>query len=77
MNWHPIETAPKDGTRILVSSKGWVVIAYWDESAKFGGGFTDDHPGWQTNASDGDEYYANALEPSEVTHWMSLPEPPK
>jgi len=61
--WKKINTAPKDGTSVLVyfcEIKGWnegVVEAsfqdgYWEDVA---GAFHDDAP----------------------THWMPLPEPPK
>lgn len=29
MEWQPIESAPKDASRILVNELGDVVIAYW------------------------------------------------
>jgi len=32
MNWQPIETAPKDGTGVLVYSNGRVVSAYFSKS---------------------------------------------
>lgn len=33
MEWQPIETAPRDGTRILVVSGGWHDVAYvgWND----------------------------------------------
>lgn len=40
--WQPIETAPKDGTRILVVSKIGVGITVWREKANSAG----DQPGW-------------------------------
>lgn len=60
-DWQPIETAPKDGTRVLVNSH-WmdatgkrlgVEIAHWRE-----------------------EGYWQCLE-RQPTHWMPLPDPPK
>ncbi len=64
--WRPIETAPKDGTRIL---------ATWDET------WRNDRPHIEVCEA-GEEggwfygYYgdAPAIPP---THWMPLPEPPK
>jgi hypothetical protein len=33
MEWQPIDTAPKDGTRILVvGADGYVTIAHWQET---------------------------------------------
>lgn len=81
MEWQPIETAPKDGTRIMlwrgfINSGLWaeMVIAQW---------FNDewvwpdqrDNPSTHGNWSDDDmlDGYASA---HGFTHWMPLPEPP-
>lgn len=60
MEWQPVETAPKDGTRILASDPEWnagvVVVARWWDGAFHVG----DLPG--------DEIYPR--------HWMPLPPPP-
>lgn len=29
MQWQPIETAPRDGSDILVSERGYVTVARW------------------------------------------------
>ena len=64
MQWQPIETAPKDGTEIIVFEKGGVICtAYW-ESGYFG------HSGWTHHQSRSD---VDAVNPS---HWMPLPNPP-
>lgn len=61
--WQPIETAPKDGSRLLAYSKGWdheqkdQEIAWWNESS---GLFR-----WQSGT---------IVKP---THWMPLPSPPE
>lgn len=72
--WRPIETAPKDGTRIIVGKAvdgdmWWASSAYWfhepcphQPRCKPG-----THQGW-TNGAD-------TLAPP--THWMPLPPPPK
>ena len=70
MNWQPIATAPKDGTRILIWD-GIVHIAYWSERASFGGEHYDGKPGWQIFCVDGDEHYSIAT--NNTTHWMPLP----
>jgi hypothetical protein len=62
MKWQPIETAPKDGTEILVWRKGWLYPhnALWqefDEGGSFENPFTDDF-----------------MDPP--SHWMPLPAPP-
>lgn len=63
-SWQPIETAPKDGTEILLFVDAYVtgdtpqqVVGRWFRS------------GWQ-------ESYADEYAVCEVTHWMPLPEPP-
>lgn len=64
--WQPIETAPKDGTEILVAdyrvAGGFMnVVAYTDE----------DFPNvWETQ-----EFLAYHHEA--FTHWMPLPKPPE
>lgn len=70
--WKPIETAPKDGTRVLIVSDDQVFIGYWSESAKFGDEI--EKPGWQIHESEMDEWYAVAVD--DATHWTPIPEPP-
>jgi len=70
--WQPIETAPKDGTVILVingeeeghyTSSFQIGTASWDRS--YSGYY------WLSNACcDGVSYYI-------PTHWMPLPNPPQ
>jgi hypothetical protein len=60
--WQPIETAPKDGTDILVWMFGnSMAVVFYDDNL--------DHP-WHT--MDGPAYHKEA-----PTHWMPVPEPPK
>ena len=74
-DWKPIESAPKDGTQVLITGGtaevcdyqatfvGAVGIAFWD--------VTRDH--WHGNEANAhDEFYVH-----KPTHWMPLPEPPK
>jgi hypothetical protein len=63
MEWQPIETAPKDGSNVLVIEAGnsVPVVAYWDNDMDGGWwGY------WQTEQ----------LNPHKPTHWMPLPAPP-
>lgn len=72
--WQPIETAPKDGTPILVWAKGswsiahlsrvrssgeWIAMAAGDEAIRH-------------QYENGDEDYVVVV----PTHWMPLPDPP-
>lgn len=59
--WRPIETAPKDGTLVLLSIGGEVHIGLFTNG--WGG------PDWY----DYDEKGAFMFEP---THWMPIPPPP-
>lgn len=71
--WQPIETAPKDGTHILIATPGRsVLIAYWREEALFER--FEKGAAWQVfDCEDG--WYSWAEK--EATHWMPLPEAPK
>ena len=64
--WQPIETAPKDGTAILL---WW---PYWSSSRAIVGWWAPRQPdlGWSAWES---SYQGNCPGP---THWMPLPEPP-
>lgn len=79
--WQPIETAPKDETRVLLSTPWGVVIGYWHE----GGPQSDcgraiQYPGWESEGGEtqpghnmgGDLCKDQQCPP---THWMPLPEP--
>jgi Nucleotidyltransferase len=61
--WRPIETAPKDGRKILgvhihPEVQYWPSIAYW-------------------MSTPGHERWAGFVMDEQPTHWMPLPEPPK
>lgn len=64
MEWQPIETAPKDGTKILSFEDDEFAVVWWqlDRWGKEGQ--------WSVTASRGGWY----LSP---THWMPLPNPPE
>jgi len=59
--WQPIETAPRDGTRVLIADEDvWMAVArFWPCNMA-----------WTEDAASG-------LKLNEPTHWMPLPEPPK
>lgn len=77
--WQPIETAPRDGSRILVKNRddgydeqtGYrtysndIGVAEWSKS-----GCCDDY-GWISS------FCCDFVTRFEPTHWMPLPEPPK
>ena len=61
MDWQPIETAPKDGSDLLVNECGDVVIARWSQPFSVWAGPRDTY---------------GEREVMYPTHWMPLPEPP-
>ena len=73
MKWNEINTAPKDGTRILILEDGNISIGSYMRWARDSNGdviglehmILDDY--WQL---DGEGFKANP------THWMSLPDIP-
>ena len=69
--WQKIETAPKDGTLILVCDKKheWIITASWDDAETETNHY--DKAGWFSNACCDGFMTCNA------THWQPLPEPPK
>lgn len=74
MKWHPISSAPKDGTVILlrrsrarlcgyapdVKPKKAVAVGYYD------GWWISGVPGGHSHGGEDDQF----------THWMAIPEPP-
>jgi hypothetical protein len=83
MTWQPIETAPKDGTKVLVLFNGEPHVAQyapiWSPENKR---WMVNHPRWRAD----DMQMVSEIDPNEhqiaygmkgPTHWMPLPEPPK
>lgn len=84
MNWQPIETAPRDGRRLLMTDGENTHVCY---PKLFPRPLTElkgsDPTKWESRAGDRWEYFRDdehapghtwSLVP---THWMFLPEPPK
>lgn len=65
-DWQPIETAPMDGTELLLSGPSWNGMKP-DEPPYFAVGL------WQSGAWREGEDGSRLWSP---THWMPLPEPP-
>lgn len=71
--WMPIESAPKDGTFVIVwppTWKGVVSCASWDDD-KYA---KKPRPYWRRADEYGCVGFSREKPP---THWMPLPEPPK
>jgi hypothetical protein len=70
MEWRPIETAPKDGTRILIWPGCWPT--HWEDEIRF----QDElHSGWLIVDCE-DPWYTVFSLPEHVTHWVPMPEGP-
>ena len=63
LEWRPIDTAPKNGTRILVADSDHVSLVAWGQTAR--------RNNWRRGSENGDAYWGTP------THWMPLPGPPK
>lgn len=64
--WQPIETAPKDGSKILAwFADGDYSIIYW---GAYDGSWVQSLPGLGSDSG---------YSPDTFIHWMPLPEPPK
>ena len=70
--WHPIETAPTDGTAILVAHCAGVWVAKYRET--YASGYKPENP-WQSMMLNHEHFdYRNA--PHRPTHWRPLPAAP-
>lgn len=70
--WQPIETAPRDGTAVLLYEPDCWMHPVWVAQWERGGTYYRE--GWRCFvAADGEE----VLHPEKPTHWMPLPEPPE
>ena len=69
--WQPIETAPKDGTQLLLycgNEWGGIIVGHYGDLLLVND-VTDE---WETETC-----WQSGLEKFGVTHWMPLPKPPK
>lgn len=69
MNWQPIETAPKDGTRVLLAVGTYTGIGYFIDSVTFEYG----HEKRRTQEWAWSGYSFLSGERPQPTHWMPLP----
>lgn len=83
--WRPIETAPKDGRKMLLTYKnrngkrrtvvgGWVTDEEAAETDTDGVGL---EAGWYERIDNWDDYYQVAIHQGEPDYWMPLPSQPK
>jgi hypothetical protein len=74
MEWQPIETAPKDGTHILVyfGPGCGIYQCFWSEEP-FGKGIGS----WCVTDNKYEDRPLRGYSEGADSHWMPLPEPPK
>lgn len=65
--WQTIDSAPRDGTDILITNGTDTEVCYWRSYQRVEGGE------WQGNYYDGYDFNYVHKKP---THWMKLPAPP-
>jgi len=71
MDWQPIETAPKDGTRVLLYCAKASTQTKWRQGMQ-----AVDY--WRTRENAGFEGWGKFNKSHfPATHWMPLPEPPE
>jgi hypothetical protein len=68
--WQPIETAPKDGTTILLSNGYHMAVARWDENF-----WNDANFCWSISDWHNEPLYLRGG--YSATHWMPLPPLPQ
>ena len=66
--WKPIETAPKDGTRVLLSNANGTWMGEFKEQ------FKDDRPWFSVLLN---HWHMSPYCSTEPTHWQPLPSPPE
>jgi Protein of unknown function (DUF551) len=71
--WQPIETAPRDGTEILMTNGVDVSSGQW--FSEYGGTFDRDGAPNCDERDAGWMDWSGGMQP-DPTHWMSLPTPP-
>lgn len=82
--WQPIESAPRDGIRVLllcgetIPNNPFVAVACFvngDESEELGYRSYAKYGSWMIWHQRGDDFYC--IDVNEPTHWMPLPAPPE
>jgi hypothetical protein len=73
--WHPISTAPKDGTYILVGNADGVWMAYY--MGIYPSGFKAPNPWQSLMLNHRHMERKNRSYSSEPTHWMPIPKAPR
>ena len=75
--WQPIETAPKDGTKVLLlfpQQDDLIISGLFDKFEE--GDFETGYITWSQWAVDHDFFMIEDLETDSPAFWMPLPQPP-
>ncbi len=78
MEWQPIETAPRDGTEIIVGvdiASVWIVRnARFVKATNWTPQEPDDVDGWWAQRNSVTQEHLDGI--YEPTHWLPMPDPP-
>ncbi len=74
MVWRPIDTAPKDGTEILLLTKSGVISALFVPHEIHHTRDGDEHDGYYWSCYD--DTVQIEVDESQATHWMTMPPKP-
>lgn len=82
--WQPIETAPKDGRKVILfylnsNNKARTVMARWltdEEAAETDGDGVGFNGGWYECIDNWGDYTEVAIHEGDPSHWMHLPKAP-
>lgn len=75
MDWQPIETAPRDGTVILLFIEDHVIDGSWDRFVRQDGSIYEP-TSWDVARLSSHGCGCCSSENDQPTHWMPLPPPP-
>lgn len=73
-DWQPIETAPRDGTYVLLYNGEPMWAGCYECAAWFGEGET---ACWWSAGGPNGGLEVSYVKDGDLTHWMPLPEPPQ
>ncbi len=77
--WQPIETAPRDGTHVLLYAEKATTEAWWDKEGFFWDYVREEagYGKWELVRLSPHGCGCCSSELTSATHWMPLPEAPK